>query len=204
MTVLLIKEWRRTKKYLVKYLMFSISLVTTNQLRRLKIIQLDICGFVTVINSHIVTVWTYKLHIMKNNMYSLQSHYFTYSISHKIVTMKSTKITKLVPHKFLPYFQCFSSFWENWIYSFTPLYFQNYIQGYGIEFCMSYIHSRTMYAVPMERAWKDNSNDNKFAKILTYRVLIKKLLKARKNDWFYSTIMGGMVRVNWFEVTEWY
>ena len=99
MTVLLIKEWRRTKKYLVKYLMFSISLVTTNQLRRLKIIQLDICGFVTVINSHIVTVWTYKLHIMKNNMYSLQSHYFTYSISHKIVTMKSTKITKLVPHK---------------------------------------------------------------------------------------------------------
>jgi len=56
MTVLLIKEWRRTKKYLVNYLMFSISLVTTNQLRRLKIIQLDICGFVTVINSHIVTV----------------------------------------------------------------------------------------------------------------------------------------------------
>ena len=54
MTVLLIKEWRRTKKYLVNYLMFSISLVTTNQLRRLKIIQLDICGFVTVINSHIV------------------------------------------------------------------------------------------------------------------------------------------------------
>ena len=32
------------------------------------------------------------------------------------------------------------------------LYNLNYIQGSGIVFCVSYIHSRTMYAVLMERA----------------------------------------------------
>ena len=29
---------------------------------------------------------------------------------------------------------------------------------------VSYIHSRTMYLVPMERAWKDNSNHTKYIK----------------------------------------
>ena len=39
-----------------------------------------------------------------------------------------------------------------WRYNWTNM------QGSGIAFNVSYIHSRTMYVVPIERAWKDNSN----------------------------------------------
>ena len=38
------------------------------------------------------------------------------------------------------------------LWSFNPLYFWNYIQGSGIVFCVSYIHSKTMLVVPIERA----------------------------------------------------
>ena len=43
-------------------------------------------------------------------------------------------------------------------WSFTPMWFWNYIQCSGTAFYMSYIHPRTMYVVPMEKAWKDDSN----------------------------------------------
>ena len=39
-----------------------------------------------------------------------------------------------------------------WRYNWTNM------QGSGIAFNVSYIHSRTMYVVPIERAWKDNYN----------------------------------------------
>ena len=59
-----------------------------------------------------------------------------------------------------PYFQkhasCFSSFLGEKTLKFNPLFFGNLIQGSGIAFYVSSIHSITMYVVPLERAWKDS------------------------------------------------
>jgi len=35
-------------------------------------------------------------------------------------------------------------------------------QDSGISFCVSYIHSQALCVLPMERAWKDNSNQIPF------------------------------------------
>ena len=43
-------------------------------------------------------------------------------------------------------------------------YFFNYIQGSRIAFYESYIHSRTMYLAPVERAWTVDSNHTKYSK----------------------------------------
>ena len=53
---------------------------------------------------------------------------------------------------------------------FYHLYNWNYIQGSGIACYASYIHSRTMYAVLMERAWKDDSKHTKYWKSPKYRL----------------------------------
>ena len=45
-----------------------------------------------------------------------------------------------------------------------PLYFWNYKRGYLIAFYVSYIHSRIIDGVPMERACKDDPNHIKFSK----------------------------------------
>ena len=57
-----------------------------------------------------------------------------------------------------PYFQkpvsYFSSFWDKQLWSFTPIYYLNYIvQGSGITLNLNYLHYKTMYVVPIERAW---------------------------------------------------
>ena len=44
-----------------------------------------------------------------------------------------------------------------------PLYHLNYKRGAEITFYVSYIHSRTIYGVPIERAWHDNSNHTKYS-----------------------------------------
>ena len=55
------------------------------------------------------------------------------------------------------------SFWVKQAWSFIFLYYLNYIRGSAILFYVSYKHSQTMYIVPMERVWKDNSNPIKFS-----------------------------------------
>ena len=52
---------------------------------------------------------------------------------------------------------CFSSFWEKTTEVLPPCDFET-TQCSGTAFYMSYIHPRTMYVVPMEKAWKDDSN----------------------------------------------
>jgi len=49
------------------------------------------------------------------------------------------------------------------------------MQGSGIAFYASYIHSRTMFVhvVPMERGWKEDSNNTKYSKIKQYCSLKK-------------------------------
>ena len=55
--------------------------------------------------------------------------------------------------------------WEKQLWSFIPMYVWCYIQGLGIMFNMSYIQSRIMHVVIMERAsWKDESNPTKYSK----------------------------------------
>ena len=49
-------------------------------------------------------------------------------------------------------------------FKLSPLFFWNQILGSGILFYLSYIHSRTMFEVPMERTWKDESNRTPFSK----------------------------------------
>jgi len=44
------------------------------------------------------------------------------------------------------------------------------MQGSGIVFDLSYIHSRTMHVLPMERAWKDDSNHSKFSNSTKSRI----------------------------------
>ena len=46
----------------------------------------------------------------------------------------------------------------------SPQYFWNYIQGSENGLYVSYILSRTMYVVPMEWAWKVDSNHTKYLK----------------------------------------
>jgi len=50
------------------------------------------------------------------------------------------------------------------LYSFTNMHYSSYIRGSGIEFYESYMQSRTIYVVPKEIAWKDNSNHIKYSK----------------------------------------
>ena len=59
---------------------------------------------------------------------------------------------------------CIVSFWEKQLWSFNFLYFFNSIQSSGIAFYVIYVHSRTMYVVPMERGWKDKSDHTKYLK----------------------------------------
>ena len=59
---------------------------------------------------------------------------------------------------------CFQWFWEKGLWSKTTLYCLKYKPGSGIAFYASFIQSRTMYVVQMERAWKDYSNHTKFSK----------------------------------------
>jgi len=62
-------------------------------------------------------------------------------------------------------YRVFRNFEKKTLWSFTPLYFWNYILWVpGIAFNVSYIQSRTMYEVPMNRAWKDDSHQTKCSK----------------------------------------
>ena len=61
--------------------------------------------------------------------------------------------------------------WEKQLWSFIPMYVWCYIQGLGIMFNMSYIQSRTMHVVIMERAsWKDESNPTKYSKNFNVKI----------------------------------
>ena len=70
----------------------------------------------------------------------------------------------------------FLSFWEQWLCGFTSLDF--FVISYRVcVSCELYtFYTRTIYVVPMERAWKDNSNHNKYLKkrkISTWRVVLQ-------------------------------